>query len=538
MKKLFTFLCLALIAMQALPQDKPLRVEIEAKLNSDNYVVIPFGAKGVLLFCQSNENLDKSNNKWEFTLYNTDFKEVWTKEEAVLKDLEYKDFDYNSRYLYLLLENSKSVSAKGSLQILKIDVDSATIKTFNTTNPLKSVVTNFKVINDVAMLSGRTLPSVGASCTQSCFNFTCIPAITGFMIIRYKPFLFLYNMNYGTSKVITDPFKEQAYVEGLCVDDKDSVFVASIKNHIPRKTNAMYIDKFNTDGSKISSLKLVTKNDKRKLNTAKIVPVSATDKIILGTYNLNTAGNKANPAFAGFSEASTGIYFSSVVNDEQQYIKFYNFSKFTTFFSYLNEHQTTKMLKKEKKKELKGDELSFNYRLLVHDIIKRDSNYIMIAEAYYPEYHTVMTTSYVNGHPVTSYQYVFDGYRYTNAIVACFDKEGELLWDNSFEIMNILTFNLHERVKVMLDGEDIILAYSSGGNIASKIIRGNEVVEGKQYTKIETKYDNDKVLADYNSDMEYWYGNYFISYGYQKIKNKTQDKSKRMVFYFNKMGFQ
>ena len=188
---------------------------------------------------------------------------------------------------------------------------------------------------------------------------------------------------------------------------------------------------------------------------------------------------------------------------------------------------------------MKGKEISFDYKLLVHDIIKRDSSYIMIAEAYYPEYHTVTYTSVDSyGRPETVSYTVFDGYRYTDALIACFDKQGELLCDNSFEIWNILTFNLHERVKVLIDGDDIMLAYSNEGEIASKIIRGNEVIEGKQYTKIESKYSSDKLISDYNSDMEYWYGNYFISYGYQKIKNKQQDKSKRTVFYFNKIAFE
>ena len=68
-------------------QDKPLRVEIEAKSNSDSYVIIPFGEKGVLLFYQSNENADRINNKWYFTLYDVNFKELWTKESPVRKDL-------------------------------------------------------------------------------------------------------------------------------------------------------------------------------------------------------------------------------------------------------------------------------------------------------------------------------------------------------------------------------------------------------------------------------------------------------------------
>jgi len=536
---IFSLSCTGLSLPVNAQDDKALRVEIEAKSSSDAYQIIPFGEKGVLLFFQSNESADKTNNKWYFTLYDTNFKEKWSKEQLVPKDLKYLFFDNTGSHLYLYLENASTSYSKGNFQVLKIDIDNDSIQTYNSKNPLKSTVTGFKVINDVACLSGYTLPSRAGYCGQSCLTFTFLPFITGLNILRFQPFLLQYNMTYGTAKIISDPYQGQAYIENLTTDDKDSTFTVSIKNHIPRKKNAMYIDKFNTGGSKTSTLKVTTNNEKRKLNTAKLISVNEHEKILIGTYNTNTKGNRANPAFSGFSEGSTGIYFCNILDGEQKNISFYNFSVFKNFYSYLSDKSTLRMLKKAKKLERKGKEISFDYKLLVHDIIVRDSSYIMIAEAYYPEYHEVSYTSIDSyGNPVTVSYTVFDGYRYTNALVACFSKKGELLWDNSFEIWNILTFNLHERVKVMIDGEDIMLAYSNEGEIASKIIRGNAVIEGKEYTKIESKYNNDKLISDYNSDMEQWYGKYFISYGYQKIKNKQKDKSKRTVFYFNKIAFE
>ncbi|MCF8299135.1 MAG: hypothetical protein K9J13_16420, partial [Saprospiraceae bacterium] len=136
---------------------------------------------------------------------------------------------------------------------------------------------------------------------------------------------------------------------------------------------------------------------------------------------------------------------------------------------------------------------------------------------------------------------VFDGYRYTHAIVAAFDKDGERLWDNTFEIMNVLSFNLKERVKVLRNSEDdeIVLVYSYGGQLNSKVIEGSKVVERKQTTKLETKNEKDKVLSNYDSDMEYWYDNYFITWGYQRIKEKGKGllNKKRQVFYFTKIAY-
>ena len=519
--------------------NKPLRVEIEAKSNSGSYVIIPFGAKGILLFYKSNETNNNDEQKWFFTLYDTIFKEVWTKQQAISKELKYQYFDFNENNLYLYFENAVTAASTGSIQILKIDIDNAEIKPFNTVIPIKSVVTKFKVINDVAMLSGHTLPKWGSTFAQTLFSITLIPLLTGATLYSYQPFLFTYNFAKGESKIIPTYYKGQAYAQDIATDFNKQVFDITIKDFIPRKTNILFVDEYNTEGSKTNTLKLITNDESRKLNTVKVVSLDANEKIIIGTYNNNTKGNRANPAFEGFTEGATGIYFCNIINGEQKNLNFYNFSKFKNFYSSINNRRAGKMMKKAMRKEAEGKEMSYNYQLLVHNIIKRDSSYIMIAEAYYPEYHTEYYTSFdFYGRPYTTSFEIFDGYRYTDAIIACFNKQGVLLWDNSFEIWNILNYDLHERVKVLLDGEDIVLAYSSEGKIASKIISGNEVTEGTQYTKIETNFNDDKLLSDYNSDMEYWYGNYFISYGYQKIKNENQNKSKRTVFYFNKIAFQ
>lgn len=538
-KKLFICLFFLLLPFLSISQDKPLRVEIEAKYNSDSYVIIPFGENGVILFFQSTESIDKTNHKWYFTLYDTDFKEVWTKEQAVNKGFRFMFFDYSDQFLYLYLENKYSSGSKGNFQILKIDVVNSSISTFNSEISKKSTITGFKVINDVAMLSGYTLPSKGKTISQTVLSFTLVPLITGMNLKRYQPLIYLYDMASKTGKIVENEYPAQAYVDGLTKDTLQSSYLLSIKNFIPRKTNIMHIDEYNISGEKLSTISLTTNNEKRKLNTAKVASLNQNEKVIIGTYNNNTKGNSANPAFSGFSEGSNGIYVANTNNNIQQNITFYNFSKFKSFYSYLTARRTFKMIKKATKLEAKGKEILYDYKLLVHDIIERDSSYIMIAEAYYPEYHQVHRTTFdIYGRPTTTTEMVFDGYRYTNAIIACFNKKGEILWENSFDMFNILTFNLHERIKVLIDGEDIVLAYNYAGDIASKVIQGNDVIESKEYTKIETSYNNDKVINDYDSDMEYWYGNYFISYGYQRIRNKQMDKSRRTVFYFNKIAFQ
>ena len=143
--------------------------------------------------------------------------------------------------------------------------------------------------------------------------------------------------------------------------------------------------------------------------------------------------------------------------------------------------QQERMESKIQKRKKQGKDLRLQYRLLVHDIIQRNGQYIMIAEAYYPEYRnnnnyygSPMMGGFGMGggfgigfgspwgySPYSNYRSypVFDGYVYPHAVIAGFDMQGNLLWDNSFEINDVKTFVLKEKVKVSIKESAIKTKY-------------------------------------------------------------------------------
>jgi hypothetical protein len=519
--------------------DRPLRVEIEDESNADMHRIVPFGEKGVIFFYAVLENKKDQKYKWAFTLYDVNFQKKWRKD--VPTELEYKlsDFKSDSNYLYLYLEKKYKSSTTNEFKIIKLNINNSEIKVVEGVNPDNSAITSFEVVGDKAFLGGRKNPTNGQSIGQIFFSITLVPLFSGLTLLKYQPSLIMVDLSSGKVKSLSEPMKGQGYVENIeMFSDKGQAFV-SVRNFIQRKTNRLYIDQYSFDGVKTGTIELKSDDPERKLCSMNMLTVSDNEYFIIGTYNNKVRGKQANPAHAGFIESSNGIYLSKTVNNVQTYTKFINFSKFRSFFSSFSDKNAERMKMKARKKEARGGEMSYDYSIIVHDIIVRDSNYILLAELYYPQYRTETYTSYdAYGQPYTTTYTIFEGYRYTSAIIACFDKDGNLKWDNSFDIWNILTFNLGEKVKVLFDGEDIILAYSNEGKIASKVISGDKVIEGNDFTEIQTNYSNDKLLEDYNSDMDYWYGSYFITYGYQKIQNKgLKDKSKRNVFYFNKIAF-
>ena len=126
MKKL---ICAALSLYSLLTfAQEPMRVEIPAKVNSDDYNIVPLGKEGVLLFSESDERSKKGIKTWNFTKYDTDFKEVWNKQFPIKNGLEFCKFDSNDDNLYLLFSNKKTSSSGitigSDFEVIKMDVKS------------------------------------------------------------------------------------------------------------------------------------------------------------------------------------------------------------------------------------------------------------------------------------------------------------------------------------------------------------------------------------------------------------------------------
>ncbi|MCB0843570.1 MAG: hypothetical protein KDE26_09985, partial [Bacteroidetes bacterium] len=131
-----------------------------------------------------------------------------------------------------------------------------------------------------------------------------------------------------------------------------------------------------------------------------------------------------------------------------------------------------------------------------------------------------------------------------HAMVAGFDKEtGEMKWDNSFPIWNIISEKIQQKVQVVSEEKDSVttLVYNKEGYLLSRDIVKGEVISNKQMRPIETEFMNERIKSEYNSDIEYWYDNHFLAWGYRKIvdtgeKIFSKDRNKQ-VFYFYKVSY-
>jgi len=257
---------------------------------------------------------------------------------------------------------------------------------------------------------------------------------------------------------------------------------------------------------------------------------SETEMVYSGTYSRYDQ-NKAE-----------GLFFAKSTVNKLDYINYLNFLDIKSFVDYQSgiEKAITKTIRSIFNKN--GKDYGVNYNITTHDIITIPGGYLLVGELYQASYSSMANTytTFVNGMAMTHtyYTQVFNGYRYTHAIVAAFNNDGILQWDQCF-YMNSLnnTYTPHEHIRVSdKTDKQITLMYANGGVIVSKIIGfDGSMQKDINYDLIGTGNELEKTYGTV-SNANYWYGNNFLVFGTQTVKN-SEDKSRRKVFYVNKIGF-
>jgi hypothetical protein len=488
---------------------QPIRLEIETRQDSEPFTLIPFGANGLLLMYQSVISTDdKDHTVWIFKLYDGNLRQIWIQELPVLKDLTYEKFQMYRNRLYLVFYNGDKTFEGNNLEIIMVPGREGLITAKTGKLPDKCVLAHVAVWNEFAFIG-----IISDDDQSSIIRFNLEDGTQETIRVAEEPFTFLLDMKVDTTASILHTFFK-AY-------DKDA-------------QEYLVYKQFDEEGDTLLTIPIPNDANKYLVNSGEILINANPGILIIGTYKDNPKG-KVGSTYSGLDIESSGLFAARISGGSHDFTKYYNFSEFTSFYKNLSVNDLSRIRKRDKK----GDEITIDYNLLVHNIIRLDDGYVFVAEAYYPEYHTVTRMMYDwYGRPMPSYYNVFDGYRYTSAFIARFDKEGNMLWDNGMELWDILSDKLENRVNVIFDGNETIMAFNHEGEITYKVITGGEDQQGLDYVPVESKNPRDKMTSESGSNMMYWYKNYFVAYGYQRIRNPiVSDADKRNVFYVNKIIF-
>ncbi len=499
------------------------RTEIPTQGTNAAFHTISLGNKGVVLVSQI------AKNAFNIQKYNPDLERDWSLNGTIEDNLDFVKSSYDGQSVYLLFTRNRT----DFYQVVKVGL-AGFMETFFLTSVDRFQITDFQTLGYSVFMAGT---------------------------VRDEPMLLYTNLASKQSKVLPGVTQANTVIQSVDVDTTHHLVNVCYAARKGREIK-LISRTFDEYGQSVGQIVLNPDPDYSLLN-GRLFMLNDSTKLMIGTYGFrNMQGNN--------NSASQGLFLSKIVYDEVDFTQYHSFTDFKNFFNFMSEREQERMQRKIERKKESGTDVKLNYRLLVHDIIEQNGNYLISGEVFYPEYRNNMNGPYGMsswwGSPMMSpwgwggfgmfpsyglwnpYYWdpwfgsrrmnngqVFNGFVYTHAIVAGFNPKGELLWDNSLPFDNVRSMELKEKIRVKPNPDQTIeMLYSNKGAIKAKVFEGNKVLADRQPIPILTADMGDRVRQTTTDEVLYWYDNYYLAFGYQRI---TGDDGRRNVFYMNKISF-
>jgi len=493
----------------------PVRLEIPGDIDVESYHTELLGEQGVLVYYQTNETDEKGNVLWDFALLDNKLKQKWIKSLPLGRTLLLSSVTSDDGKVYFLFKNHEKVSRDYDIyEIVIFNKKKEHFTNVSGSIPYKSDIAGFKVI----------------------MNTACI----GLKLKNQNADLAFVDLVSGAIQPVHLDMENSALIETMHVDRKTKQFyiVAKYYNSVTFFKDIIYL--FDRSGKELDKLAVEYPDNKKLPRNYRFASISKNSLTLLGTYDLITA---KRPSWNSVSEyensddetLTAGIFYLNFINGKQKKLLFYDFTKFDN--TYYSSHG--KEVHVYKGKSDNSRLVKVFYKIGVPEIVTLGNETVLYVELFKPVYKTETRMDYDfygRQYPVT-YQ-VFDGYEYYDVIFAGISSDGTLLWNNDFSIDNLKSHSLDDHVIAVADKQLLTMAYVDNGKIVSQTFDKNRDLSEKESVSLETLYAKDRIIQDENSTLKYWYGDYYLVSGYQKLKNRTlDDKSNRTVFFINKIAF-
>jgi hypothetical protein len=482
------FIALPLYGLAQLHQNE--RLEIPISFDYESFEVASVKNFGIILYRAVGNELGK---QFEIIHTDTSFHEKWRGHLSLEKGFDLARHISANGNLYFIFYN-RNFSDR-SFILYEISLTHGTYTKFIVRNSIPFLPIAFEVNTKGALIGGY-------------FNQT--------------PLVVFFEFNTQKSKILPGLFNEAGELAQIKINADDSFNVLiSAKNY--QKQQTLWLKNYDPVGGLKRNI-MLHPGDNNHLIFGRTIQINPNSLIVTGVYGGRN------------SDYSRGLFVANISNEGMQQIKYYSYADLKNFFKYMRVKQEKRVKDRIERKKIKGKKIRFQYRFLVHELVPYKNQFILLGEAFYPKYR--QAEGYV-GLGRTSY--IFDGYRYTHAVVLGIDTHGELLWDNSFEINDVKSFMLEQFVKMDAKKDEIALLYLYDNKIRTKVIRDSTVLEGKSSNQLQLKAGSNPVSENTSTvnKLDYWYDDYFLAYGVQNIGSSSlQGRNKKKIFFVSKVSYE
>lgn len=469
------------------------RLEFPISSSNESYTITPAGMSGIILHRRVGSF---AGDQLEIIHTDTSFQQKWNGYVPIERDYTLAQHISSRNHLYLIFHTSNF--SDRNFHLYEINLSDGTYTRFIVRNIIPFSPTVLEVTSQAALIGGY---------------FNRVPIVIFFQLTTQH------------SKILPGLFNETGELTQVKIHSDGSFdLLISAKNYQRQQT--LWLKNYSVDGGLIRNIMLKPEGNS-SLIFGRTLQTKSYDQIIAGVYGSRN------------SEYSRGLFVARISEDGMQNIRYYNFADLENFFSYMRAKRERRIKERIERKKIKGNKIKFQYRFIVHEFVPYKNQFVLLGEAFYPKYrHTERMYSPTQSFGSYQNAMIFDGYQYTHAVVLGIDSDGNLLWDNSFEVNDVKTFTLEQYVKMDAREDNIALLYLYDNKIRTKLIQDSEVLEGKSFNPLLMQFD-ETLSADEDrtsmNKLEYWYDNHFLAYGTQTIV--SPGLRKRKVFFVNKVRY-
>lgn len=492
---------------------QPVRLEVPSDINVESFHVEVMGKKGVLIFYESNEITSDNQRKWFFGLFNTALKQQWLKFIPLEDKQEFIKAQKADSKLFLLFRNTtRGRTDEGSYEIVSYNMLSNAFSKVTGTFPAKAEIAGFEVIGNTGCLALN--------------------------IKQQETDLLFIDLTTGDINPVHLLPEDESYVLKLQADKNNKKFYVALKMIKDNRYMSDGIIKLSSGGIIEMTYDIEVLEPLKTLLGYVFVPLKDDKLKVFGTYDIITQRVSSFKDLVDPDEAkSAGMYYLEFEKGTQTKLKFYDFLSFDNIYGSLS-NRSVEYKKSAGEGKSQEKKLTAYYYLFDPQVMKPNNQYIFSVEVYKPYYTTETRMDYdYYGRPIPYTYQVFGGYDFYDVIVVGLSEDGEMIWNNDFAIDDLRTRSLDRTSIVFNDDEFVSIAYVNNGKINLQTIEG-PVDIGKVETPIKTKFERDRISDDEFDRIEHWYDEYFLIYGYQRLKNRAmEDQSTRTAFYVNKIAY-
>jgi hypothetical protein len=497
------------------------RYERQQKNSDDYYNVISLKQDGLALY-RERDKYKSGNKMWELILLDTALTEKSTLDLEINDRYKMIGYEVAPGQLYFLYRTGETT--KNDFELIEVSLKDKITETARYT--IKPEL-DFKLTHFIK--AGKNFVFGG--------------------YVNNEPAIILFELPTKHIRVIPGFFQKDTELVDLRTN-QNQTFNTVLVDRSTKENRKFVLRTFDETGKQLLE-DIVPIEEGKSLQTGITSTLHREDLAVMGTWGERN------------SKQSVGFYFLDVNPFQDQPIKYLDFGQLNHYLDYLPPKRAER-LKQNSQDDAKAGRIP-NYMNYVtpFTVAEYQNGFILLAEVYTPVSSTSPYYSnpyyynpyynpygfYPSGfyYPGLSRMYrpyaYSSGARTSNEIrtnsttLISFGSDGKVNWDHSVKLDEMKMPGLEQVSDYVMKNDQLYFLYKKESDLKLKVVSLEDGQALEHSMKVETNDPLDEIRSEkeFEGGVRQWLADAFYVWGYQAIRNTTQEERVRDVFYITKV---